>query len=479
MKRSYLFLPLLLLMTFILSCDKDNFSPTDEQDDFNLENFLSDSYFSTYNSHYNPLPLLESRSSELMTQTVKDYFAKNPKEAKKVEAKYGMLIWDRSFYMDGELGHFIKIPLAKKNSKNVEAVLFATLNTNNKAFNFVIHDRKDIRKKAKKKSAKKNAKGYYLEITQEYLAQKLIYFDHVSFQVKDCSLAEFLPSETGLNSESLEERSCYYVQSYAGNDYTIVNGELIIYPVYDYYYICFGGSGGSGGNTEDTDNGNDDGGGNSSGQGEEPEDNHCGVDDYIDKYISDNRIMCLWNLLQYSDNPVFCDNISPFAGKTKMNMSVYSDGSDYFIGGQRGITDYFNGQVKIVINHDYFKNKCDVLILGNLIHESFHAAILNIQKNTHILGWTFDNYPRLKEYFDLYGKEWDHEYMAGPYLEELKSSLKLIAPGFTDFEYEAIFMTGFSNTKKWKDLPEWKQIQYKNAYNNIENSTTCKKTCFS
>jgi hypothetical protein len=269
MKRSYLFLPLLLLMTFILSCDKDNFSPTDEQDDFNLENFLSDSYFSTYNSHYNPLPLLESRSSELMTKAVKDYFAKNPKEAKKVEAKYGMLIWDRSFYMDGELGHFIKIPLAKKNSKNVEAVLFATLNANNKAFNFVIHDRKDIRKKAKKKSAKKNAKGYYLEITQEYLSQKLIYFDHVSFQVKDCSLAEFLPSETGLNSESLEERSCYYVQSYAGNDYTIVNGELIIYPVYDYYYICFGGSGDGGGYTEDSDN--DGGNGGSSGQGGETE----------------------------------------------------------------------------------------------------------------------------------------------------------------------------------------------------------------
>jgi hypothetical protein len=323
MKRSYLFLPLLLLMTFILSCDKDNFSPTDEQDDFNLENFLSDSYFSTYNSHYNPLPLLESRSSELMTKAVKDYFAKNPKEAKKVEAKYGMLIWDRSFYMDGELGHFIKIPLAKKNSKNVEAVLFATLNANNKAFNFVIHDRKDIRKKAKKKSAKKNAKGYYLEITQEYLSQKLIYFDHVSFQVKDCSLAEFLPSETGLNSESLEERSCYYDQSYAGNDYTIVNGELTIYPVYDYYYICFGSSGGSGGNTEDTDNVNDDGGGNSSGQAEEPE---CSADITFNNYINEVKnlapLVCDMNIsevqIQLCSNGTY--NLASFKNQIALNL---------------------------------------------------------------------------------------------------------------------------------------------------------------
>ena len=87
--------------------------------------------------------------------------------------------------MFGKMGHFISSPMAKKNSKNVDAVLFASLIFNNNSFNCMIHDRKDIKKKTKKQNAKKDAKGYYLEMTQEYLAGNTAYFDEVTFQQKD------------------------------------------------------------------------------------------------------------------------------------------------------------------------------------------------------------------------------------------------------------------------------------------------------
>ena len=239
-------------MTFIISCDKDELSPPEAFDDFNIENFLDDAYFSTYNSHYNPLPLLESRSSEIMTKAVKDYFAQNSKEAKQVEARYGMPIWSSAFNMDGELGHFIKIPLAKKNSKHVDAVLFGSLNSSNN-LNVKVYTKNKIKDLKKKKEVKKD-RNYFLEISQDYFAGALMYFDHITFQTTDCSLTDYFEKENGVieNNDKLEERSCvtyiiettWYQIVYSSSG--TVLGTSVLSSTYDYVRICneYGSTGG-------------------------------------------------------------------------------------------------------------------------------------------------------------------------------------------------------------------------------------------
>ena len=64
--------------------------------------------------------------------------------------------------------------------------------------------------------------------------------------------------------------------------------------------------------------------------------------------------------------------------------------------------------------------------------------------------------------------------MVGPYLEKFKASLKLIAPGFSDFEYVAIFMNGFIKTQKWNNLSNTQKNKYLSTYNNLQ----CQKSCF-
>ncbi|MFZ1455158.1 MAG: hypothetical protein WAT46_03890, partial [Saprospiraceae bacterium] len=56
--------------------------------------------FATASKYYNPPPAdlsaqttTESRTKTSMTAALKDYFAKNPKEVKKINQKYGYPVW--------------------------------------------------------------------------------------------------------------------------------------------------------------------------------------------------------------------------------------------------------------------------------------------------------------------------------------------------------------------------------------------------
>lgn len=243
MKKHFLFLPLFLLMTLILSCNKETTIQLSETDDFKIENFISDDNFGEYNSHYNPLPLLESRSKNIVSDRLKSYFTKYQNVSKKVEQKYGIPIWSSSFFMDGELGTAYQVPLAKKNSKSTEAVLFAAYNKKNELY-FKIFDKKDIKKLTKKgKSKKRN--GYDIELTQDYFAGTIMYFDHITFQTKDCDLINYA-MDGQLTQDVLETRSCYEVKQEIPQSYQIVNGELVVYSGYTTsYYVCLPSSGGT------------------------------------------------------------------------------------------------------------------------------------------------------------------------------------------------------------------------------------------
>jgi hypothetical protein len=102
-------LPFVTMMTLLFllptGCRKDDSVSQPEQADEQLmRDFLSDDYFATASEYYNPSPAdpsaqttTESRTKKSMTTALKDYFAKNPKEVKKINQKYGYPVWAACF----------------------------------------------------------------------------------------------------------------------------------------------------------------------------------------------------------------------------------------------------------------------------------------------------------------------------------------------------------------------------------------------
>ncbi|MEZ4909687.1 MAG: hypothetical protein R2774_02380 [Saprospiraceae bacterium] len=197
--------------------------------------------------------------------------------------------------------------------------------------------------------------------------------------------------------------------------------------------------------------------------------------DYIDNNITNKRLKCLWDKLMNSNNNVICDQISYYEGKTKLNLSIWSQS---FNGANGATTIDDNGQVAIQFNENNLKDKCDIEILKTMIHESVHAGILNVVKGTHVNGWGVKDVPDLKYYYDNF-TDFHHEYMAGVYFDNLVQSLKQIYGNkYSDAEYEALMWSGLHNTLAFKKLSAEKQNEIKNIWNKFENSDTCEKSCF-
>lgn len=196
--------------------------------------------------------------------------------------------------------------------------------------------------------------------------------------------------------------------------------------------------------------------------------------DYIDNNISDPRLNCLWNKLMKSNNNVICEQISYYEGKTKLNLSIWSQAFNG-VNGSTTIDD--NGQVAIQFNETNLKNKCDIEIIKTMIHESVHAGILNVVKGTHINGWGVDDVPDLKYYYDNF-TDFHHEYMAGNYFDNLVKSLKQIySDKYSDAEYEALMWNGLHNTLAYKKLSAAKRNEIESIWDEFKNSKTCEKSC--
>ena len=196
--------------------------------------------------------------------------------------------------------------------------------------------------------------------------------------------------------------------------------------------------------------------------------------DYLDNNISDPRLNCLWKKLMKSNNNVICEQISYYEGKTKLNLSIWSQAFNG-VNGSTTIDD--NGQVAIQFNETNLKNKCDIEILKTMIHESVHAGILNVVKGTHINGWGVNDVPDLKYYYDNF-TDFHHEYMAGNYFDNLVKSLKqTYGDKYSDTEYEALMWNGLHNTTAYKKLPAAKRNEIENIWDEFKNSKTCEKSC--
>ena len=215
-------LPFVTMMTLLFllptGCRKDDSVSQPEQADEQLmRDFLSDDYFATASEYYNPSPAdpsaqttTESRTKKSMTTALKDYFAKNPKEVKKINQKYGYPVWEHALNADNEEGDFYHLPFAMTNKNKIEAILYAYKKSGNNKLGFLLIERKNLSKLMKSKKAKKNSSGKYEEMTVELAVTSTAYFENQIFLTYDCELIK-LALDSNLKNGFLENRSCTYV----------------------------------------------------------------------------------------------------------------------------------------------------------------------------------------------------------------------------------------------------------------------------
>ena len=215
-------LPFVTMMTLLFllptGCRKDDsVSQPELADEQLMRDFLSDDYFATASEYYNPSPAdpsaqttTESRTKKSMTTALKDYFAKNPKEVKKINQKYGYPVWEHALNADNEEGDFYHLPFAMTNKNKIEAILYAYKKSGNNKLGFLLIERKNLSKLMKSKKAKKNSSGKYEEMTVELAVTSTAYFENQIFLTYDCELIK-LALDSNLKNGFLENRSCTYV----------------------------------------------------------------------------------------------------------------------------------------------------------------------------------------------------------------------------------------------------------------------------
>ena len=206
-----------LLFLLPTGCRKDDSVSQPEQADAQLmRDFLSDDYFTSASEYYNPSPAdpsaqttTESRTKESMTTALKDYFAKNPKEVKKINQKYGYPVWAHAYNNTDEVGDFYFLPLAKTNKNQIEAILYTYKVHNTSSLGFKWLERKNLKKLKEKKDIKKNSSGKFTEINRLLATIQTAYFEQEMFGAIDCEFNEYFKKSSNLNT-TVSARTCYY-----------------------------------------------------------------------------------------------------------------------------------------------------------------------------------------------------------------------------------------------------------------------------
>ncbi len=216
---------------FILGCNKDNGATYSIDEEF-IKNFIDDRFFAKDNSVFKPVLNTKNRSDAPIVKALKSYFTANPKEAKKLEAKYGYPIWTNIKHVEDQEGEGLMISFAKKNNKRIERVLYVHQNKGSKVLKFGGFERNDIKKlKRMSNPVKKNLETFN-ELNYEQAATQVLFFEYASFQEVDCDLINDLQNLSGFTDGDLDTRSCtevwldtYYV--YPSGYRYLISSELL------------------------------------------------------------------------------------------------------------------------------------------------------------------------------------------------------------------------------------------------------------
>lgn len=168
-----------------------------------------------------------------------------------------------------------------------------------------------------------------------------------------------------------------------------------------------------------------------------------------------------------------CSTLSNFFGGTKINLNLYVQN----LIGQNGLTDILpSGNIYISIDQGYIAEACPIEILKTILHEAVHAEILRRHK-TYTLAELEQIYPEMMAFFnDPSVNDYQHEYMANEWLDELLDAVISFYPsGFSMEEYEAIVWSGLHNTEAFSQTSGMTITELNSTIGSIHQN--CDKSC--
>lgn len=135
-----------------------------------------------------------------------------------------------------------------------------------------------------------------------------------------------------------------------------------------------------------------------------------------------------------------------------------------------------NGTMIVTINSYYFGKVAPVAIAKTILHESVHANIY--QKVASVGGLnnlTADNFERLFAYYQTYGADYHHPYIAVTYVPVLAESLLRFDGGRYSLDYyEALSWSGLHETWEYQNMTQTQKNEIERKVNEINSGI---KTC--
>jgi hypothetical protein len=83
----------------------------------------------------------------------------------------------------------------------------------------------------------------------------------------------------------------------------------------------------------------------------------------------------------------------------------------------------------------------------------------------------------MKYYYDTFGAEWAHEYMAGEYLETMISELLSLVNDISYSEARTVLLAGLRGTTFFRNLDISEQNNISSDYFKIIGNKSCQKSC--
>jgi hypothetical protein len=372
-------LPFVMIMTLLFllptGCRKeDSVSQLEQADAQLMRDFLSDDYFATASEYYNPPPAdpsaqttTESRTKKSMTASLKDYFAKNPKEVKKINQKYGYPVWEHAYNNTDEVGDFYFLPIAKTNKNQIEAILYTYKVHNTSSLGFKWLERKNLKTLKEKKDIKKNSSGKFTEINRLLATIQTAYFEQEMFGTIDCEFNEYFKKSSNLNT-TVSARTCYYDIEVTTVTHCTSGGGFTSCEVTTYidgYIWCNGTS------TEIHEEQappNDDNGGNSESFITE----NCNSVDTINigsSFTNCTVLNCIYQKFLNSGQPRFCHNIYRYNYNDKLHLNISAQN----IGGADGSVIMSSNGVDMKFHTFHCNSNDHIRVAETLLHESAHA----------------------------------------------------------------------------------------------------------
>ncbi len=130
----------------------------------------------------------------------------------------------------------------------------------------------------------------------------------------------------------------------------------------------------------------------------------------------------------------------------------------------------------VYINSSFFTENTPVFIAKTIIHETIHASIYQkVASSGGYEGLSSDNFEGLFRYYNSYGEDFSHQYMAGNYINDLASTLSSFDGSRYLFSYyEAIAWSGLWESYEWQNKT---QEEKNSVYAKIELINSGSKKC--